>query len=60
MTELFTIPEFCAAANIGRTNAYRLINAGQLKAVKIGKKTLISRASLQEWILSLEPYQVRR
>ncbi len=55
-TELLTIPEFCAQVNVGRTNAYRLINEGQVKAVKLGKKTLIPRAEMLKWIESLQPY----
>ncbi len=56
-TALMTIPEFCHAANIGRTNAYKLINVGDIKAVKVGKKTLIPRTALESWIASLEPYK---
>lgn len=54
--ELLTIPEFCKAAKVGRTVAYKLINEGRVKAVKLGKKTLIPRAALEEFICSLEPY----
>ncbi|HRQ60058.1 MAG TPA: helix-turn-helix domain-containing protein [Alphaproteobacteria bacterium] len=57
--ELLTITEFCSIANIGRTNAYRLINSGAIKAVKIGKKTLIPLEALEEWISSLTAYQPR-
>lgn len=56
-TELLTIPEFCKMANIGRTTAYSLINAGLIKAIKIGKKTLIPRTSMNEWISTLQPYK---
>jgi len=55
-TELLTIPQFCAHVNIGRTNAYRLINEGQIKAVKLGKKTLIPRVEMLKWIETLQPY----
>jgi excisionase family DNA binding protein len=55
-SELLTIPEFCAQVNVGRTNAYRLINEGQVKAVKLGKKTLIPRTEMLRWIENLQPY----
>lgn len=56
-TELLTIPEFCQMANTGRTNAYKLINSGALKAVKLGKKTLIRKADMDTWVSSLNPYK---
>lgn len=56
-TELLTIPEFCRTANVGRTNAYRLINEGSIKAVKVGKKTLIPRVAMESWIAALQPYK---
>ncbi len=55
-TELLTIPEFCQAVNIGKTNCYRLINTNQIRAVKINKKTLISRKEMLRWIENLQPY----
>ena len=53
---LLTIPEACAMIRIGRTKFYQLLNAGEIKAVKIGKKTLISEIAIQEWIEELPPY----
>lgn len=46
----FTIREFCAAAGIGRTTVYNEINAGRLKIVKVGKRTLIPAAAASRWI----------
>lgn len=54
--ELLTIPEFCEIAKIGRTSAYKLLNRGSLKAVKLGKKTLIPRDAVHEWIATLAQY----
>ena len=55
-TELLTIAEFCAATNMGRTNLYKLMASGKIPAKKFGKKTLIPRAAMQEWIDSLPSY----
>jgi len=35
------------ALSIGRTSIYELINAGRLKTVKIGRRTLITTASIR-------------
>lgn len=55
-TELLTIPEFCKAINLGKTSAYKLINTGKIKALKLGKKTLVPRSSIDEFIASLPVY----
>jgi excisionase family DNA binding protein len=49
----FTIPAFCAWAQVGRTLAYELINRGQIKAVKVGVKTLIPKTEARAWLASL-------
>lgn len=50
LPELLTIPEFCAWARIGRTKAYEEIGAGALRALKIGRRTLITRDHAAEWL----------
>lgn len=47
---LLTIPEACATIRIGRTKFYQLLNAGEIKAVKIGKKTLVPQSAILQWI----------
>ena len=49
----FTINQFCAWASIGRTRVYELINCGDLKAIKLGSKTLIPKADARAWLASL-------
>ena len=51
--EALTIPEACAASRIGRTNIYRAINEGRLVARKLGKKTLILRSDLRQFLAAL-------
>ncbi len=55
--DLLTIPEFCEVTNVCKTLAYRFINNGSLKAVKVGKKTLITQKAKDAWLASLPAYQ---
>lgn len=52
---LMTIAEFCAWARIGRTKAYEEIALGALRAIKIGRRTLISAADATVW-LQAQPF----
>jgi excisionase family DNA binding protein len=59
----FTVSAFCAWANVGRTFTYALINRGQLKAVKVGGKTLIPKNAARAWLASLpalEPHAAKQ
>lgn len=51
--EAFSIAEASASAGIGRTKLYEAIGQGRLKARKCGKRTLILRADLREFLASL-------
>lgn len=51
-----SIEEARAATGIGRTKLYAAINAGQLKARKFGKRTIILRDDLNAFLSSLENY----
>jgi excisionase family DNA binding protein len=44
---LASISDAQRALGIGRTTAYRLIDAGKLETVKIGRRTLIKIASIK-------------
>lgn len=55
-SELFTIPQACTSLNCGKTHLYSLINKGDLKAVKLSKKTLIPKKSIEDFIANLQPY----
>jgi excisionase family DNA binding protein len=48
-----TVHEFCAVYGIGRSKTYELINSGEIIAKKIGVKTVIDRASAEEWYAGL-------
>jgi excisionase family DNA binding protein len=44
--EAFSIGEACIFLGIGRTMLYQLVNSGQLRARKLGKRTLFLRKDL--------------
>lgn len=58
-TPLMTIQGFCAWSTLGRTKTYAEINAGRLKARKIGGRTLISHADAVAWLEGQPAYAVR-
>ena len=48
-----TIKEFCDAYRVCRENGVSRIRARRLRAVKLGRKTLILRADAEVWAASL-------
>lgn len=50
---LFSIDEAAARLSVGRTNLYRILGAGELPAVKLGKRTMIRESDLQAYIENL-------
>ena len=53
----YSIPEAATAISIGRSKLYELIAEGRVETRKIGKRTLVSVASLDEYLASLPAYQ---
>lgn len=53
---LFSIPDFAGMHAISRTQAYREITGGRLKASKIGKRTVITAENAAEWRASLPAF----
>jgi len=51
--EGLSISEACAFAGIGRTKIYQAISEGSLKARKCGKRTLVLRGDLRDFLASL-------
>ena len=49
----YSIPEVCRTASIGRTRLYSEISEGRLRAVKVGRRTLIRAEDLDAWLRSL-------
>lgn len=46
----FRVSEFCHAYGIGRSKFYQEVAAGRLAVVKIGKLTLVSKDSAENWL----------
>lgn len=53
--EGLSIAEASAAAGIGRTKLYEAIADGRLMARKLGKRTLILRDDLRQFLAALPP-----
>ncbi|APG08159.1 hypothetical protein BKD09_07450 [Bradyrhizobium japonicum] len=51
--EGLSIAEACVVAGIGRTMLYEVIAEGRLKCRKLGKRRLILKAELDEFLASL-------
>jgi excisionase family DNA binding protein len=48
----YTVKEACELTGLGTTTIYKLFNAGRLRKVKVGTRTLIPRASLEALLVS--------
>lgn len=46
----YSIPETAAKLGIGRTLAYRLIEEGQLRSVKLGKRHIVTAKELDDFL----------
>jgi len=40
----------CNRAGIGRTMMYKLIKDGEIKTIKVGRRTLVPESELQRWL----------
>ena len=56
---LFTIPECCRLAAIGRTKFYELIAIGEIPIRKVGRKTLVAASDLRDWVERLPVVETR-
>jgi excisionase family DNA binding protein len=50
---VFSIDEFCRRYGIGRTSAYQEMSAYRLRAVKVGRRTLITQDAAEAWLAAL-------
>jgi len=46
--ETLTVPEAAKALGIGDTLAWRLVQSGELRTVKLGRRRLVPRAALDD------------
>lgn len=50
---LLGIPDAARALGIGRSKLYVLINEGSIEAVKIGRRALVPRSSIDSFVANL-------
>ena len=56
MTSFEALPEFCSPAEIApilsvsRATAYRMAASGKLPCLRLGKRVIISKVHLAEWV----------
>ena len=55
-----SIAEACERAHMGHTAIYQAINAGELRAVKRGRRTFILNDDLVRYVQSLPPITVKQ
>ena len=53
-----SIPRWCEISGVGRTVTYQLLGEGALKAVKIGRRTLVDVEHGLGWMASLPPANI--
>jgi len=51
--EAFAVREFCARYGICRQTFYDEVHRGRLRAVKLGKKSLVLRADADAWVATM-------
>lgn len=51
----YTVPEIQDILSIGKNAAYRLVNSGQFKTVRVGSTIRISKKSFDAWLDSANP-----
>ena len=59
-TGAISLKAFCERFSISDNKAYREIAAGRLKAVKVGRRTLVSEKAAAEWLDSLPALNLSR
>lgn len=50
--DVLTVVEACEALHIGKNSLYRLLKSGIIKSIKIGKKILIPKVYLIDFVNS--------
>lgn len=53
-----TVPDWCELSGMGRTRTYQALGAGDLRAIKVGARTLIDVDHGLAWLASLPPAQI--
>ena len=59
-TLLLSVDAAAKVLSIGKTKLYAEVNAGNISAQKLGKRTLIKRESINQYIESLQLYPSKK
>ncbi len=57
---LLTLEQFSAESGLGTTRIYDLLGKRELRAIKVGKRTMIRREDADAWFASLPAYVPQR
>ena len=57
MPRNFTIPEIVETYRVSRSTVYQALKNGRLGAIKVGRRTLVSRDAAEQWMRSLPAYE---
>lgn len=47
---VLSVPDLAAVLHIGRNDAYKLVNSGQIRCVRIGKNIRIPQSALLDYL----------
>jgi hypothetical protein len=53
------LPQWCALSGMSRTATYNALGRGDLRAIKVGTRTLLDVDAGLAWLRSLPPAQIR-
>ncbi len=51
--QAYTVADFCRAYRVSNTTFYALQKRGDIRTIKVGRRTLITRDEAQRWLNSL-------
>ena len=49
----YTYPETCSVLSVGRDKIYDLVRKGDLKSVKVGRRSLVTATSVRNYLASI-------
>lgn len=48
--EILTVEEVCDTLRLGKTSVYELLRSGQLKSLRVGRKWMIPRWAIEDFL----------
>lgn len=53
LPRLLSIPQVCRLLGVGRSSLYEMLSSRQLRSVKIGRRRLVPREAIDEFVAKL-------